>query len=139
MTEWYDAGQETVYLNESNNTLAMIDQTKLPYELKTLELKGIKDIWDAIYLLKVRGAPAIGVAAAIGMYVVSLSVNTSDRDEFDRRFKENKEYLNSARPTAVNLSWALNRMDAVLTDNPVLPVPDPGQRLIPVRQASPSM
>ena len=129
MTEWYDAGQETVYLNESNNTLAMIDQTKLPYELKTLELKGIKDIWDAIYLLKVRGAPAIGVAAAIGMYVVSLSVNTSDRDEFDRRFKENKEYLNSARPTAVNLSWALNRMDAVLTDNPVLPVPDLLQRL----------
>ncbi len=122
MKACYNAGIETVRLNEENNTLSVIDQTLLPYELKIAELKDIRDIWDAIYLLKVRGAPAIGVAAAIGIYVVSLEIKTEDRSDFDRQFKKNKEYLNSARPTAVNLSWALERMERVLVKEPDLPV-----------------
>ena len=68
---------------------------------------------DLIYLLKVRGAPAIGVAAAMGIYVLSREIDTKDFEVFYKRFCEYKEFLDSARPTAVNLSWALRRMEKV--------------------------
>ena len=102
---------ETVALNEEKNALVIIDQTKLPYETVILELTELEDIWEAIYLLKVRGAPAIGVAAAFGMYIAATQIKTDDKALFVKNFREKKEYLNSSRPTAVNLSWALNRMD----------------------------
>lgn len=108
---------ETVTLDEESNALEIIDQTLLPYETKILKLTDIKDIWDAIYLLKVRGAPAIGVAAAIGIYLEALKYDKDDIEGFIGYFHEKKEYLNSARPTAVNLSWALNRMEKVCLDN----------------------
>lgn len=109
---------ETVALNEKNNSLVIIDQTLLPYETKIVELTEASDIWEAIYLLKVRGAPAIGVAAAIGIYVLSDKIDdTASFDEFYGEFKKQKDYLNSSRPTAVNLSWALNRMEKVLLEN----------------------
>ena len=60
---------ETVSLDEKNHALVIIDQTLLPGEIKMLSLTEIEDIWQAIYLLKVRGAPAIGVSAAIGVYL----------------------------------------------------------------------
>ena len=129
MNRTYDSGHETVALNERNNTLEVIDQTLLPYEFRMEELDDIEDIWEAIYLLKVRGAPAIGVAAAIGMYVTALKVKAADRRDFDRQFKNNMEYLNSARPTAVNLSWALERMESVLLKEPELPVAEALKRL----------
>ena len=58
---------DTVSLDEANKALVIIDQTKLPGTIEMLSLTTAKEIWDAIYLLQVRGAPAIGVAAAIGM------------------------------------------------------------------------
>ena len=67
-------------------------------------------MWDAIYHLKVRGAPAIGVAAGYGLYVDSLAYGGDDVAEFIEHVQKGAEYLNSARPTAVNLSWALKRM-----------------------------
>lgn len=109
---------ETVALDEEHNALVIVDQTKLPGNIEMLSLTEIKDIWEAIYLLKVRGAPAIGVAAAIGIYVVSARFDTVDVELFRTRFHEAKEYLASARPTAVNLFWALNRMEQVLADYP---------------------
>jgi len=60
----------TVSLDDGNSALIIIDQTRLPGELHILYLTEQKDIWEAIYLLKVRGAPAIGVAAAIGVYLI---------------------------------------------------------------------
>ena len=108
---------ETVALDEKNNVLEIIDQTKLPGRTEILKLTDIKDIWEAIYHLKVRGAPAIGVAAAIGIYITSTQTDTDDTEEFLKYIHEKKEYLNSARPTAVNLSWALNRMEKVCLDN----------------------
>ena len=120
---------DTVSLDEGKNALVIIDQTLLPTRTVMLKLTDLKDIWDAIYLLKVRGAPAIGVAAAIGMYVVSSRYDTDDNDEFLTRFIKDKEYLNSSRPTAVNLSWALNRMEKVLRDNSDLPLSDLKNRL----------
>ena len=109
---------ETVALNEEKPALVIIDQTLLPYETKIIELTEAKEIWDAIYLLQVRGAPAIGVAAAFGIYILADKIDdTVSFDEFYEKFIEQKEYLNSSRPTAVNLSWALNRMDDVVKAN----------------------
>lgn len=108
---------ETVALDEEKKALVIIDQTKLPVKTEILELTELKDIWEAIYLLKVRGAPAIGVAAAIGIYVVADRIACDDYDEFYTQFKKDIEYLNSSRPTAVNLSWALNRMEQVCIKN----------------------
>ena len=101
-----------------NDELVLLDQTKLPNEINILRLTDIKDIWQAIYKLQVRGAPAIGVAAAFGLYISAMKIESNDYDEFFNGVHEAKEYLNSARPTAVNLSWALNRMEKVISDNP---------------------
>lgn len=108
---------ETVSLDEEKGALVIIDQTKLPNELELLTLTNIDDIWEAIYRLKVRGAPAIGVAAAIGIYVVADGIDGESYDAFYASFMKAKDYLKSARPTAVNLFWALNRMEAVVLEN----------------------
>ncbi len=136
---------ETVALDEKENCVLIIDQTKLPGKTEIIRLKSAQEIWNAIYLLKVRGAPAIGVSAAFGIYVLARQIageivgqstrqlagqfagqitgqiaqhtageeKEAEFEAFYRRFKEQKEYLDSARPTAVNLSWALNRMERV--------------------------
>ena len=108
---------ETVALDDDGSALLLVDQTKLPGMVKILRLNDQKEIWEAIYLLKVRGAPAIGVAAAIGIYLAAKSIKTDGYDEFCAQFKEAKAYLASARPTAVNLFWALNRMERVVLEN----------------------
>jgi len=113
---------ETVALDDENSALLILDQTKLPNETRILSLTGQKEIWEAIYLLKVRGAPAIGVAAAIGFYLAAKAVDTEDFEEFRRRLAEAKDYLASSRPTAVNLFWALGRMENVVSENKTLPV-----------------
>lgn len=106
---------DTVALDEENRALVIIDQTRLPGSIELLSLTQAEEIWDAIYHLKVRGAPAIGVAAAIGMYVLACRYEAKTYDEFFAAFCRDKEYLDSSRPTAVNLSWALKRMEAVVT------------------------
>lgn len=114
---------ETVDLDDEDLSVVIIDQTKLPGTVEIIKLYTAREIWDAIYLLKVRGAPAIGVAAAFGIYVLAKRISEEDSvknadgqgdfEIFYRKFKEQKDYLNSSRPTAVNLSWALNRMEEV--------------------------
>ena len=94
--------------------LKIIDQTKLPGELEFLSLTKLEEIREAIYLLKVRGAPAIGVAAAIGIYVIANEIDTHSFDDFQAAFNAAKERLASSRPTAVNLFWALDRMAKVV-------------------------
>ena len=101
----------TVALDEKENALVIIDQTLLPGEVKMLSLKRQEDIREAIYMLRVRGAPAIGVAAAIGLYLAALEIDTDSADEFFGRLAAAKAYLAAARPTAVNLFWALDRME----------------------------
>lgn len=112
---------ETVELDDNDSSVVIIDQTLLPGKTEIIRLHTAQEIWDAIYLLKVRGAPAIGVAAAFGIYVLAKEIvrdlekgnGELSFEAFYEKFKVQKEYLNSSRPTAVNLSWALNRMDAV--------------------------
>ena len=90
-----------------NDSLSILDCQKLPGEEVYLTLETKEDVWDAIKKLKVRGAPAIGVCAAFGLYV---SVR-NEAEDFEKIFKETKDYLATSRPTAVNLFWALDRMD----------------------------
>ncbi len=106
-----------------NEKLQILDQTLLPCEEKWLTLDTKEAVWEAIHWLRVRGAPAIGIAAAYGIYVSIRDSKAIDFAAFSEEFRENKEYLNSARPTAVNLSWALERMEACLLGNQKQEIP----------------
>ena len=108
---------DSVVLADNQKEMIILDQTLLPGEVKYLHLSRAEDIWEAIYTLRVRGAPAIGVAAAYGLYLAADQTETDDMDAFCARVREKKDYLDSARPTAVNLSWALNRMERVMEEN----------------------
>ena len=90
--------------------LIILDQTKLPEKTEFITLKTVEEVWDAIKKLKVRGAPAIGIAAAYGLYVSIRDLKAECFEEFYKEFEKNADYLASSRPTAVNLFWALNRM-----------------------------
>ncbi|MGI6041208.1 MAG: S-methyl-5-thioribose-1-phosphate isomerase [Candidatus Alectryocaccobium sp.] len=115
---------DTVDLDEERQALAIIDQTKLPSKMEMIYLTKQEDIWDAIYLLKVRGAPAIGVAAAIGIYLAAKDIKADSYEDFLAQFRKAKDYLDSSRPTAVNLSWALKRQEKVVTDHAGEPIKD---------------
>ncbi|WP_425756478.1 S-methyl-5-thioribose-1-phosphate isomerase [Ihubacter sp. rT4E-8] len=96
----------------TDDKMLILDQTLLPGREVYIEMQTKEEVWDAIYRLKVRGAPAIGVAAAYGLYIAIKDLPASDYNVeiFGAVLGETAEYLASARPTAVNLSWALNRM-----------------------------
>jgi methylthioribose-1-phosphate isomerase len=102
---------QSVRLDDENDTLVLLDQTLLPNETNFLELKEMEDIWDAIYQLKVRGAPAIGIAAAYGAYLGTKKSTAETYEALFSDFKKVKDFLATSRPTAVNLFWALNRME----------------------------
>ncbi len=108
--------QDIVPVKYINDKLFILDQTLLPGEERYMELATKEDVWDAIYKLKVRGAPAIGVAAAYGIYIVTRDIENTSLRDFKSQFGDVCEYLNSARPTAVNLSWALARMQKKLEE-----------------------
>jgi methylthioribose-1-phosphate isomerase len=101
---------ETVALIDEDDALEIIDQTLLPGRIEIIRLHTAKEIWDAIYLLQVRGAPAIGVSAGMGLYLLMKHSEAQSYDEFMKELDEKSDFLNSSRPTAVNLSWALKRM-----------------------------
>ena len=111
------AGIHNVELSADGTRLVILDQTRLPGEEEWLELNTAEDIYEAIFHLKVRGAPAIGVCAAYGIYILARQIGTEDYGIFLSKFQEYKQYLDASRPTAVNLSWALARMERVVTEN----------------------
>ena len=90
--------------------VVMIDQTRLPSELVMLECRDVQTMWHAIRRLSVRGAPAIGIAAAMGAVLGVRDYDGLDREGFLRKLEDVCEYLASSRPTAVNLRWALDRL-----------------------------
>ena len=108
---------ETAALSEDGTALVILDQTLLPGRVEYLSLTGVEDIHEAIRSLRVRGAPAIGVAAAYGLYLAAARTDTEDMDALCAAVRTAKDYLNSARPTAVNLSWALERMARTAEEN----------------------
>ncbi|MDR1477493.1 MAG: S-methyl-5-thioribose-1-phosphate isomerase [Planctomycetaceae bacterium] len=91
----------------SDGFLRLIDQTLLPLELRTIDCRNVESVWEAIKQLRVRGAPAIGIAAAYGMVVGVQNVGAG---LFEKRLYDVAQYLASSRPTAVNLFWAIDRM-----------------------------
>jgi len=108
---------ETVEMDDAGDALIIIDQTLLPNEFIYLKLKTQEEIWEAIYELRVRGAPAIGVAAAYGVYLGVKHSDANDPVAFKEEFMAVKKYLASSRPTAVNLFWALDRMEKCVTNH----------------------
>ena len=115
---------DTVLLSPDRTCLEILDQTLLPGEVKTLHLSDMRDIWEAIYSLRVRGAPAIGVCAGYALALAASQIETEDKDVFFARLRETKEYLASARPTAVNLFWALDRVWTAAEHSAGRSVPD---------------
>lgn len=88
----------------------LIDQTRLPEEYALVEIKRYEDMVEAIRTMIVRGAPAIGVAAAYGVYLGARAIETSDRVQFLSQLEQVAEQLRRTRPTAVNLFWAIDRV-----------------------------
>jgi len=101
----------------SNGKVKFIDQTLLPHKFKVVLTDDVRRVWRAIKKLEIRGAPAIGIAGALG---IVIGVKGSAAERFDTFFKELKitaDYLGSSRPTAVNLFWAIERMKKVARKN----------------------
>lgn len=109
----YDLHGETVHFDTEHNRLLLLDQTKLPNETVVLSLNRLDEMVEAISALRVRGAPAIGVAAAIGLAVLSNESTAQTPAAFQAEFRNNAAVLEKARPTAVNLSWAVTEMRTV--------------------------
>ncbi|MFF2091962.1 S-methyl-5-thioribose-1-phosphate isomerase [Paenibacillus sp. NPDC058174] len=107
MTTDYVGLQSVIW---SGDKLDLLDQRLLPEEIVYLPLTTSEDVWEAIRHLKVRGAPAIGISAAYGVYLGSRDASTTD--EWLEQVRKEAEYLATSRPTAVNLFWALDRMKA---------------------------
>ncbi|MGI6721423.1 MAG: S-methyl-5-thioribose-1-phosphate isomerase [Anaerovoracaceae bacterium] len=99
-------------LKYEDGRFMILDQTQLPLKEEWLEIETAEDLWEAINQLKVRGAPAIGVAAAFGMSVIADGIEEQNYDDFVRAYCDVSDYIATSRPTAVNLFWALDRMKA---------------------------
>jgi methylthioribose-1-phosphate isomerase len=98
----------------TGSAVKLLDQTRLPTETVYVEITDERQMWDAIKRLVVRGAPAIGVAAAFGVYLgVRGADGTNDAGQFAQRLADVGDYLKSSRPTAVNLAWAVDRITGV--------------------------
>lgn len=98
------------WIGETAGRLALIDQTLLPGEFTERECRTVEEVWEAIKSLRVRGAPAIGIAAAYGVCLGLQSAATQSEAAFFAKLDEVTAYLGQSRPTAVNLFWALDRM-----------------------------
>ncbi|MEE0511684.1 MAG: S-methyl-5-thioribose-1-phosphate isomerase [Peptococcaceae bacterium] len=101
---------QTIRYDVSKNTICILDQTRLPNELKEKILSSAEDVYHSIKFLEVRGAPLIGITAAYGLAMVAQQLKFKDMTSFIKGILETKEYYESARPTAVNLENALNKM-----------------------------
>ena len=112
-----------------DGVVRMIDQTRLPTEKVFVDCKTIEEVGQAIKTMIIRGAPAIGVAAAMGVSLGADTISASSFDDFFKEMEQQCEHLGKSRPTAVNLAWAINRMKQVATDSKNLPIPELKTRL----------
>lgn len=112
-----DAGQDWLQsVRWSGDRLDLLDQRLLPEEIVYLPLRTAQDVWEAIRELKVRGAPAIGIAAAYGVYLGVAGLGGASTNGLLEQVRKQADYLATSRPTAVNLFWALDRMKARAED-----------------------
>jgi methylthioribose-1-phosphate isomerase len=113
---------DNIKLSDDKECVIIIDQTRLPNHLEYITIETPKQLFDAIFELKVRGAPAIGISAAYGICCIAKKIKASNYEDFFDEFHKQKVYIDSSRPTAVNLGWALNRMESVVTGNKEKPI-----------------
>ena len=113
---------DIIKLSDDEKDVIILDQTRLPNHEEYLRIHEEEVAWKAIKLLQVRGAPAIGIFAGYSMYVLAQRYEELPYPEFLEKFRKQADYLNSSRPTAVNLSWALKRQIKVVEDNSDKPV-----------------
>lgn len=104
-------------INWKNNKIKLVDQTKLPDEFKYIYCNNIPCLGDAIIKLKVRGAPAIGIAGALGVLLAARKSKAKEFSKFYTDVNKSIKYLSKTRPTARNLFWALERMKNILVSN----------------------
>lgn len=112
-----DKRLDVVKLSDDEKSVIILDQTRLPGHEEYLDIHEEQSAFDAIKLLQVRGAPAIGVFAGYAMYVLAQRYADKPYDAFLAEFRRQAAYLNSSRPTAVNLSWALKRQTKLVEDS----------------------
>ena len=105
-----DTNLTTIWVDKNNQEIKIIDQRLLPHELSIVTLNSVKDVEFAIREMQVRGAPLIGVTAAFGMYVAALEDSSM---EF---LNQAADFLIKSRPTAVNLSWAIEKIKLEISD-----------------------
>lgn len=100
----------------------IIDQTKLPFETVYADLYTIEDVYESIQQLKIRGAPAIGIIAAYGLYLAFKNIHSINSEQFFHLLNEKIDFLNSSRPTAINLQWALHKIKKDLENSSILEI-----------------
>src|SRR5438132_5645796 len=98
------------WIGGSDGFVRLLDQTLLPTRLEYRDCRTVEEIWEAIRTLRVRGAPAIGIAAEMGVVLGMQPFRGGGRGAYAHRLQEVIDYLRTSRPTAVNLFWALTRM-----------------------------
>ena len=109
---------DNVRLSDDGWAVRILDQSLLPNETIYLELQTPEELYEAIATLRVRGAPAIGIFAGYALYVLALQTKTTSYADFLAECQKNRDYLNSSRPTAVNLRHMLDRVLAVVQSMP---------------------
>jgi methylthioribose-1-phosphate isomerase len=105
-----DTPRTIEWVGGTDGFVRLIDQTLLPTRLEFRDCRTVEEVWEAIRVLRVRGAPAIGVAAAMGTVIGMQRLSDQSGGAYRKRLKEVSDYLRTSRPTAVNLFWALDRM-----------------------------
>ena len=91
-------------------SVALLDQTRLPLEIIEKDCQSLEEVAEAIKSLRIRGAPAIGIAAAFGVILGAQEITSNSRNAFLKELDIKIDFLAATRPTAVNLFWALERM-----------------------------
>ena len=109
---------DNVRLSDDGRAVRILDQSLLPNETTYLELQTPEALYEAIATLRVRGAPAIGIFAGYALYVLALQTKATSYADFLAECQKNRDYLNSSRPTAVNLRHMLDRVLAVVQSMP---------------------
>ena len=111
----FESKIKTIEWVEDGNFSRMVNQLLVPYEFKTVDIESSQGIYDAIKTMIVRGAPAIGIAGAHGVALAAIELCEEDNfTNFKTKLLERCDFLNSSRPTAVNLAWAIEEQKRIL-------------------------
>jgi len=110
------------WIGDLDGYVKLIDQTALPTEVVYKELHTCDEMWEAIRVLRVRGAPALGIAGALALVLGVRSSTADTYEEFRKDIENTAKYVGTSRPTAVNLFWALSRLKTVVEEYRAEPI-----------------